>query len=114
MQFTRIMQIQRETLPARDRVAYTLLFHPCHYCMIAISFTAPTILYKLKWDWNLLYLVGIVENQSSTLKEDGSIHTLIPSRKGVASEYLLFVNYILIKNVFIMFVIRTDVNSGGL
>jgi len=50
----------------------------------------------LKWNWNLLYLVGILENQCSTLEEDGSIHTHIPSRKGVASQYLLFVNYILI------------------
>ncbi len=63
--------------------------------MIAVCFTTPAILYKLKWNWNLLYVVGILENQCSTLKEDGSIQTLVPSRKGVASQYLLFIKYIL-------------------
>src|SRR6266487_208003 len=93
MQFTRIMQLQRKMLPARDSVANILLFHPWHYCMIAVGFAAPATLYKLKWKWNVLYVVGILENQRSTLKEDGSVHTLIPSRKGVASQYLLFVIY---------------------
>src|SRR5437899_6221930 len=73
-------------LPARDRIAYTVLFHPWHNCMIAVCFTTPAILYNLKWNWNLLYVVGILENQCSTLKEDGSIQTLVPSRKGVACE----------------------------
>jgi hypothetical protein len=78
-------------LPARDSVTNTLLLHPWHYCMIAVGFTAPATLYKLKWKWNVLYVVGMLENQRSTLKEGGSIHTLIPSRKGEDSQYPLFV-----------------------
>jgi len=42
--------------------------------MIVKAFTAPATLYKLKWDRNVFYVVGLVENQCATLKEDGSIH----------------------------------------
>src|SRR5216684_9062908 len=78
MQFPRIMQLQRKMLPARDCIANTLLLHPWQYCIIAVGLTAPATLYKLKWKWNVLYVVGMLENQRSTLKEGGSIHTLIP------------------------------------
>jgi len=74
MQFPRIMQLQRKALPARDSIANTLLLYPGEHSMIAVGLTAPAALYKLKWGWNALYVVGMVENQRATLKEDGSIH----------------------------------------
>src|SRR5713101_8104952 len=69
-----IMQLKCKTWPARDSIANTLFLHPRKHCMIAIGFTSPATLYKLKGSRNAFIVVGLVENQRTTLKENGSIH----------------------------------------
>lgn len=77
--------------------------------MIAVGFTAPATLYKLKWKWNVLYIVAMLDDQRSTLKEDGSIHTRILFRKEEDSQDSLYIDYIHSSMFPIMFVNRTDV-----
>src|SRR5579859_7976439 len=71
MQLSCIMQLQGRTWPARYSVANTLFLYPRKHFMIMISFTAPATLHELKWDRNVFYIVGMLEDQCTTLKEDG-------------------------------------------
>ncbi len=77
--------------------------------MITVGFTAPATLYKLKWKWNVLYIVAMLDDQRSTLKEDGSIHTRILFRMEEGSQDSLYVDYMHSGMFPIMFVNRTDV-----
>src|SRR5947207_5152092 len=74
MQFSRIMQRQPKTLPARDCVANTLILHPVEYFMIVIGFAAPATLDELKWNWNIINVVAMLEYQCAPLEEDGCLH----------------------------------------
>lgn len=52
----------------------TLFLHPREHCTVVIGFTAPATLHELKWDWNILNVVGLLEYQRSTLEEGACTH----------------------------------------
>src|SRR2546428_1485175 len=69
-----VVELQSQMLPSWDIIANAMLPQPWKHCMIVIGFAAPATFYKLKWDWNMFYFIGMLKYQRTTLKEDGGMH----------------------------------------